>query len=173
MKNKRSKGVTFWAWLFIVSNIWKLLDLIINEHIRIQQGYGFFVSSVFLCITYLICGFFLLQLKEPARKAAIYLGLIRVIILICYFYLIPAFRVNNFDAYSTKTEVVISEQMKSGDQSAILKTLKKNVSEENKKIMPFAILGFIGLPAMILELLPICFFTRSKVKEQFAAIKSI
>jgi hypothetical protein len=169
MEKKKSKGVTLWAWIFIVFSLWGILDFILNFHMRIQRVNGLFIFHILSCLAYLMCGFFLLQLKETARKAAIYLGLISIIVI--PFYLMPVVRSYNTDNYYAKKEKMILEQMKPEHQPAALENLRKG-TERSKKIMPLIILGCIGIPILVLESLPIYFFTRPTIKEQFAGIKS-
>ena len=156
MKNKRSKGVTFWAWVFIIASVFGLLDIGIN--FRDQLNFGLAIYTVLSCIAYLICGIFLLQLKEPARKAAIYLGIISIIALP----FLPAAMSPAFEKLYTESEKELLEQIKPEYQASALERLRKD-NEAVKKIAPFMAIGIM----LILEALPIYFFTRPKVKEQF------
>lgn len=164
MKNRRSKGVTFWAWIFIAFSILSILDVIINYRTRLQEDFGLFVYILLLAIAYLICGFFVLQLREPARKAVIYLGIISIMGL--PFVLMSGAKAIDYDAMHRDAEKLILKETKPENQAAELESLRKN-KERINKASQFVIMGLVGVPALLLEIIPIYFFTRPKVKEQF------
>src|ERR1039457_5188029 len=82
MENKRSKGVTFFGWCFILTNILQVIISIFkglatadNQNLVISD-YVFAIFNFLLIIGYVICGIYILQLKELARKIVIILILI-------------------------------------------------------------------------------------------------
>jgi hypothetical protein len=81
MEKKRSKGVTFWAWVFIILSIMGLVPFVLDFQGAIQSyGTYFGLYSMLSAILYLICGVYLLKLNEMARKAVIWLGIISIIL---------------------------------------------------------------------------------------------
>lgn len=164
MENKRSKGVSFWAWVFIVSAIMGLL-LAINPKQKMQfYAIGMLVFSVISSLAYLICGIFILKLNNSARKAVIILGYISIIAI--PFYLKPVLTQMNSNDYYSKNKQMIINQMKPEFQQKALENLEKE-REIGKKVLPTFFIIILGLPWLIFELAPIYFFTRPKVKEQF------
>lgn len=75
MENKRSKGVNFFAQMFIISGVLGIFLFITNNQI-----FKNVISSLGLSVSYVICGIFLLKLKELARRIAIYLSFFSFII---------------------------------------------------------------------------------------------
>jgi hypothetical protein len=126
-------------------------------------GLGLFLFCLLSNGAYLICGIYLLKLKEPARKAVIFLGLISILSI--PFFLQPIIKVANSDDYYMKKKQVIMQTMKLEDQQAALEKIKM-VNERGKKIFPVIFIVFSGL-LLVLEIIPIYFFTRQKVKDQF------
>lgn len=165
MERKRSKGVTFWAWFFIISSIWVLFHVLSNAQNQIQlYGIGLFVLGIISSIVYLIAGFSLFKLKEIGRIVAIFLSVISISSI--PFYLMHVSKRVNFDDVYAKKEKMIVEQFKSEYQQAELEKLQK-VKKAVSRAMPIFVFGIVGLPFLIIELLPIYFFTRPKVREQF------
>ena len=164
MEKKRSKGVTFWGWVYIVFSIIGLLGAV-NPQQQIKLfGIGFFLFGIVLCAANLICGIFILKLNETARKAAILLGIVSIILIPIE--LKPALNYKNNEDYYTKRKQQIIEQVKPEYQQKALVDLEK-MKETGKKILPIFLIVFVGFPLLIFEALPIYFFTRPKVKEQF------
>jgi len=162
MQNKRSIGVTFWAWAIIINFVWGESNHIINFQHRIQE-YGA-ISFVFLIlsIAFLICGIFLLKLNEHARKATIYLSFISIIVSIFYL-LSPRGDINRYEENSyAKREKTIMEQVKPEYQKEALEKL-------NNSKLKFERFGPIFIVLLIIggSLIPVYFFTRPSVKEQF------
>lgn len=165
MEKKRSKGVTFWGWVFIIFAIIGLLS-VINPKQQIQfYGIGMLFLHVITSLAYLICGIYLLKLNNSARKAAIILGIISIIVIPVY--LKPLLTQMNSDDYYLKKKQLIIEQMKPEFQQKALTNLEKG-REISKKGLPILIMVIVALPWLIFELIPIYFFTRPKVKEQFS-----
>jgi len=164
MENKRSKGVTFWGWVYIIFSIIGLLGAI-NPQQQIKFiGIGIFFFSIVLCAANLICGIFILKLNETARKAAILLGIVSILLNPIYLKL-TLNSLNNEDPY-TKRKQWIVEQVKPEYQQKQLANLEKT-KEMSKKFLPIFLIVLFGVPLMIFEAIPIYFFTRPKVKEQF------
>ncbi len=168
MDKKRSKGVTFWGWVFIVASIIGLLQLINFQWQIKTYGIGLLFFSVITALVYLVCGIFLLKLKENARKVAIILGIISILSIPAYIKL--ALNAADFKKYEkyhyTKSEQRIVEQMKPEYQQKALENLQKS-KEAVKIALPVIFIIIFGVPISIFELIPIYFFTRPKVKEQF------
>jgi hypothetical protein len=163
MGKQRSKGVTFWGWLFIVSGIIGLLGPINPQQQIILYGTGIFFIGVALSAATLICGIFILKLNETARKVAIALGIIGTILI--PFYLRPIFELRNSDELLLKSKQRIIEQVKPELQQKALDELEQDRGIAKNVVL--IIVALLGIPLLILELMPIYFFTRPKVKEQF------
>jgi hypothetical protein len=164
MERKRSKGVTFWGWAFIILSIIGLLGAIRPRSESYIYGIGLQLFSVISSVAYLICGIFILKLNEIARKAAIILGIISIISI--PFYLAPLTKkAISEDTYISQKKIIV-EQIKPEHQQKALEDLARNREMANK-IVPIVIIILSGIPALIFELIPIIFFTRAKVKEQF------
>ena len=172
MSHKRSKGVTFWAWFLIVTSIYGIF-ITIQHPARISFDV---VLGDVTAVADLACGIFLLQLKEAARKATVFLCFLNI--LLCPISVIKATRnipavegsIKWNDAY-TKEANRIKEQMKPEYQQEALAKLEKN-EEAAKKFTPLfmkAILWMSLGSVLILNMVQIYFFTRPKVKEQFLA----
>jgi hypothetical protein len=166
MEKKRSKGVTFWAWFFIISSLIGLI-LVINPKQQVQF-YGI-ARGVVMYLVYFICGIYLLKLNDYARKAVIVLGIISIISF--PFIFMPALNKMNFDDYYAKKKRIIMEQYKPESQQKALENLEK-IKESSKKFVPIFVTVTFGLPYLIYILIPIYFFTRPKVKRQFTGAES-
>jgi len=163
MDKKRSVGVTFFGYLFILSGILGLLCVKNpQQYIRIY-GIGILFFSIIISTATLSCGVFILKLNEKARKIAILLCLIGIIS--TPFYIKPIFKSANSKDYYNKKKQQILEQMKPEYQQKALENLEKG-REISKKVLPIFIVLF-GVSFLLLELIPVYFFTRPKVKEQF------
>lgn len=168
MENKRSKGVTFWAWIFIITSLWGIWAGVTqpNEQIKLF-GIVLFIFSVLSDIAFLFLGILLLELKEVARKGAIFLCLVSVFILPFYLlalskHIYPNGILSNYEATQKK---IIIERFKPEYQKEALENFSKR-QESMKKVFPYLISFIIVFP-VCMELVPIYFFTRPKVKEQF------
>ena len=164
MEKKRSKGVTFWGWVFIIFGIIGILGTIKPQQTIKLYGMGFFLFGVVLSAANLITGIFVLKLNEIARKAVIFLGLISIILI--PFWFSPVLKGSLNEDYVAKKRQYIIEKVKPEYQQRALVDLEK-INESTKRILPTIIIVLFGVPILILELLPIIFFTRPKVKEQF------
>jgi hypothetical protein len=100
MANKRSKGVTFCCWFFIISSALGFLTFVdvkfVQQEIK-SFGVGYSLYIFLSCVAYLICGIYLLKLRETARKAVIILGLLSIISIPLY--LEPTSKLFNTDNY--------------------------------------------------------------------------
>ncbi|MFH1458645.1 MAG: hypothetical protein ABIG31_05755 [Candidatus Omnitrophota bacterium] len=170
MEKKRSKGVTFWAWFFIVSNLIELLPVInlkqqlttYNNIVPIYHIVMLFFTVV-ISLASIICGIYLLRLNDYARKSVIVLG-ITSIILMPFFLMSGLKQINSGDLFEKQKQVSM-EQNKSESLQKVWEDLER--SKEFFRIV-FSILAIVvfGL-RLIFILIPIYFFTRPKVKEQF------
>jgi hypothetical protein len=165
MEKKRSKGVTFWGWVFIIFGIIGILGAIKPQQTIKFYGIGFFSFGIVLSVANLITGIFVLKLNEVARKAVIFLGVISIMLI--PFLFSPVFKTSFNEDYVTKKRQYIIEKVKPEYQQQALSDLNK-INESGKKILPIIVIVLFGVPILILELLPIIFFTRHKVKEQFS-----
>ncbi|MFH1776122.1 MAG: hypothetical protein ABH952_00950 [Candidatus Omnitrophota bacterium] len=156
---KRSKGVAFWGWLFIIVSIIGIIGEINSDY-----GLGVRIFTIFSGVAYLFCGFFILKLNEFARKAAIILGVISILSIPLYFSAIS--KTIDFDKEYDKKEQKIIQEVKPEYQEEALNRLRIG-KKMAKKSVPFIFAIFMGIPLFIAELIPIYFFTRPKVKEQF------
>lgn len=170
MDKKISKGVKFWGLFFIISSLWTICCSISYYPHKIQtEGMSFFVFSILSAIAYLICGIYLLQLNELARKIVICLGIISLVAIPIL--LVPKVisvfnQSSQSEAYYAKKKKVILEEVKPEFQEQALEKLRKT-DETGKKLLPIIFSVFFVIPTFILKAFPIYFFTRSKVKEQF------
>ena len=164
MEKKRSKGVTFWGWIFIIFSILGLLQMIHPQWQIQMYGIGTIIFSVVSSVAYLICGIYVLKLNEKARKAVIILGTISILSFPLYFK--PLFNLPIPEDYYVKSKQRITEQLKPEYQQKALERLEKS-KETMKKGLPIILIVIFVVPGVIFELIPIYFFTRPKVREQF------
>lgn len=164
MKQIRFKGVTQVAWVFIILGvIGALFDLDFREQIKFY-GITLYLASVISNLAYLVCGFYLLRLKESARKAAVCLSFISF--LLCPIYVYLASKSYDSTGYYAEKEKVILEKMKPEYRQEALQDLKR-IKEATNKVMPFVIAGIVLVPFLLLDVFIIYFLTRPRVKEQF------
>ena len=161
---KRSKGVTFWGWVFIIFGTLGVLGVFNPQQAVKFHGNSIFILSIILSAVNLITGIFILKLNETARKAAILLGVISLMMIPVY--LGPAFKTSFGDATYEKQKKDIIEKVRPEYQQQAFADLEKT-HEVVRKNLPVVLIILFGVPLVILELLPIIFFTRPKVKEQF------
>ena len=153
----RSKGVTFWGWAFILSSVLGILNL--------WQLSPFLLIVTFLSsIAYIICAIFILKLNEAGRKAAIILGIISIILI--PFYLQDALKgIHAEEMYEKQKQAIIETVKPEHQKEALIKLETQQKTMEEK--FPLIVGIIVGIPVLFIELIPIWFFTRSKVKEQF------
>jgi len=163
MEKKKSKGVTFWGWLFIISAIISLFQQIGPKQQIQFYGIGILVFTVAMSLAYLICGIFILKLNETARKTVILLCVISIISIPVYTN--QMIKVTKSEDYYTKAKQRIIEQTKPEYQQKALEKLEMS-KEAGKKALSVVILVIVVL-WLIFDLIPIYFFTRAPVKEQF------
>ena len=171
MQKKRSIGVTIFGWLFIISGIIGLLNILNPQNFIQVSGKIIFFFHIIISIASLICGIFILKLNQKARKAAILLCLIGLIAI--PFYLHPIMKSTQSamqsEEYYGQQKQDILERLKPEYQQKALEDLDR-AREWQRKAVPFVSIFLwviLGIPVILLELLPIYFFTRPKVKEQF------
>jgi len=165
MEKKRSKGVTFWGWLFIIGSVLGLLAIMINFEKQTQfAGIGRISFNIIFSLAYVLCGFFILRLNDTARKAAIILGTVSIILLPSF--LTPILNLTHPESYYEKRKQMITEQMKPEYQQKALEDLKID-REVGKKAMLIFVIAIYLIPSLIFDLSSIFFFTRPTVKEQF------
>lgn len=163
MDKKRSKGVTFWGWLFIISSIISLIQQISPKQQIQPFGIGIFVFTVAISLAFLICGIFILKLNEAARKTAILLCVISVLSIPIY--IKQVIKVAESEDYYATARQRIIEQTKPEYQQKALEKLEM-LKAHGKKALSAVITAVVVL-WLIFELIPIYFFTRAPVKEQF------
>jgi hypothetical protein len=112
---------------------------------------------------YLLCGFYLLKLRESARKAAVILGVISIVSM--PFFLVQISKAAMFNDYSATRKQIILQNVKPEYQQAALDKIPKE-NEIAKKVFAGMMIAF-SLPLLALEIIPIYFFTRQRVREQF------
>lgn len=163
MEKKRSKGVTFWGWIFIIFAIIGLLSARSPQQL---YGLGIVIYGVVSSLAYLICGIYILKLNEKARKAIIILGIISIVLTPLLFKPMLNIPMPEDIIYDTKAKQRIMERLKPEYQQKALEDLE-NSNKITRKVLPIIFIVIFGVPMLILELAPIYFFTRPKVKEQF------
>ena len=159
MEKKRSKGVTFFAWLIIILNIIGLL-LQLNFKSSFDLLKSFNKNIVLVIILYgllsaiigIISGFGILKLKEIMRKIAVAINVGDVL----YNTIIPIIAAKDIWQYSYSVAV----QQLAGKSETFL------------SVDAITSIGFYSAISLYvfyvgLSLLFIFFFTRPKVKEQF------
>jgi len=164
MEKKRSKGVTIFGWVFIVFGIIGLLSMLDPQELSQFYGTPLFIFSMLASLATFLCGIFLLKLTPIARKIAILLGILGIISI--PFYLKPAIASFDPDEYLDIQRQRILEQIRPEHQQKALEDLEMGM-EIGEKVVPVIVIVMFGIPLLLLESLPIIFFTRPKVKEQF------
>jgi predicted tellurium resistance membrane protein TerC len=164
MENKRSKGVTFWGWFFIILSAFALFSTIRYKPEAQIYGIG---SNIIMNVAYLICGIFILKLNEIARKVVIVLSIVAIFLIPIN--LKPIIDKTNSESNYIKQKIVITEQMKPEFQQKALEQLEKR-REMSKKYGPIILMVLFGTPSLIYCLAILYYFTRPKVKEQFKGL---
>ena len=167
---KRSKGVTFWGWCMIVMGGLGV-NLGVQNFTNDIRVYGYFLTALTfsLSIASIFYGFFILRLKNFARKAAIVLAIINL--MLAPLILVFAIRSSEVKGSPIETEYAqqrqtIIEQTKPEHLEAALKKFDEEL-KMGKKIGAGLVLIFFMLPFAVLEIVRIYFLTRPKIKEQF------
>ncbi len=148
MERKRSKGVTFWAWWFIVGGILGLAGTIKYYRTAAFPGSPFlmpFLVQVAFIVVSLTCGILLLQLKESGRKGTI--------LLCCAYFLLYSY----LTIHWWQSNKIVVERMLKYDKVARVKSQE----QANMKLVR------TSAGSAVFPLIPIYFLTRPKVKEQF------
>ena len=164
MTKKRSKGVSFWGWIFIILSTITIIDFVAFGTQRVKE-WGLFLFAFILisCQAYIICGILVLKLKEVGRKMVIILGILSI--LSTPLYLKPM--------VSQIGETCLTEVQKEMRRQPHDPSLQLTPEEQQKalalscKIGSYLVNAFIGILVLILEIIPIWLFTRPKIKEQF------
>ena len=171
MEIKRSKGVTVLGWLFIIGGCFGLLAGL-RPHTNTQNisSLPHFIDKL-ADVASLICGIFLLKLKPWARKLAMGLccvSIILVISLLIPLVFSPAVKSNfeqSFNRSIEKKEQLIREQYKPEYQQKALEKFKKYEPFQIK--FTYIIMFSVAAVGIGWNLYVLYFFTRPKVKEQF------
>ena len=171
MDKKRSIGVTIFGWWFIIGGILGSLAVINPQQCIKIYGMGIFLFGITISVVTLACGVFILKLNSKARKLAIIICLIGIISV--PFYIKPALKpINSLldsEGYFRQREKMILNYLKPEHQEDALKQLEimKEISEKKIPIFRIILLTVVLGTFFLVELIPIYFFTRPKVKEQF------
>ncbi len=160
MEQIRSKGVTFWAWAFIVMNTWGVVVNVWDfSRILEHNGVLWTVLGLGMTVAYLVTGIFLLRLNELARRAAIYLGFLSVAVM--PFSFVPAYN----------AVLTVDRQMAEFERSRPkLDLLAEKDAYRTKRFdarSAFAFLYLVVGVTLLFEIIPVLFFLHPKVKEQF------
>jgi hypothetical protein len=168
MKSQRSKGITFFGWLLIIASILGIIGSIkevCQAHLHLNRGAIFNVIGFIL---YIICGIYILKLKEIARKALIFLSVFSIVL--GPFYFNSLLKEESFEKYKeyhyAKYEARIIKEIKPAYQQKEFDNMKKS-QEFAQKTLPFIFVIMLMIPLVIIELILIFFFTRPKIREQF------
>jgi hypothetical protein len=166
MNRKRSKGVTFWGWTLIIFGVIGILGARVPQPAIKLQGVALSYIDILLQVASVVTGVFILRLNETARKAVVILGVLSI--MRTSFLFVPLIKESPpvIQAQYVKARQNIIEKMKPEYQEKALDDLDKT-NESSKKLWPIFMV-FIGVFMFMLKLLPIIFFTRPKVKEQFS-----
>lgn len=174
MEKRRSGGVTFWAWTFIIMNLIGLLTVP-----GMTQVYSFLSKSVLAWIVLygvvssvvgIIAGINLLRLKEWARRAVIIMVFLNFFEMI---FLVPFnHRYASNVAQEPKTIAMYEKQYDATE--AEIKAKASLSKEEFIKLMTKAAIKMAGVFTGILEsimaaylFLILWFFTKLNVRRQF------
>jgi len=164
MKKERSKGVTFWGWVFMASGIFGLLGAL-NPKEQIQlYGLGIFIVGLFLSAATFGCGLYILKLNEGARRLAIFTCFCSI--LMVPIYLRPVSKDLQSDEFWQKQKQVVMQKVKPQDQDKALAEFVK-IEEAGKKGKLDFVFFILAMPFVLIELVPVYFFTRPKVRNQF------
>ncbi|NQT22178.1 MAG: hypothetical protein HQ579_01935 [Candidatus Omnitrophica bacterium] len=178
MDKKRSKGVTFLGWFFIVTSLLSMLTLLSPKHYIKLQGslynqieFLYFTIVPFFC---LFAGIYILKLKNWARKLGILIYSVSLVFTITQFIFIgssmqkESFREFMQEGMGLKIEAqkqeIIKKYKPEYQQEAIQNREKmSNVIIEVLPIFLYVIMSLV----IVWNAFIIYFFTRPKVKEQF------
>lgn len=156
---KRSKGVLLFAWLMIVVNVFTFLSALDIGSFFVYYasfplaavcfmiGYSFFSSVVGI-----IAGIGLLKLKETARKIGVFINVADLLVGL------PAF-ILSFNSVREYTYAMTASQVPQGAPA---------IDVEMVATAAFDFVVAMNLAVFVLSGIFIFFFTRRKVKEQFA-----
>ncbi len=156
---KRSKGVLLFAWLMIVINVFTFLSALDIQSFFVYYasfplaavcfiiGYSFFSSAVGI-----IAGMGLLKLKETARKICVFINVADLLVGV------PAF-ILSFGTVRTYVYTMTASQMPTGAPALDVKMVATAA---------FDFIIAMNVAVFVLSGIFILFFTRRKVKEQFA-----
>ena len=158
MEKKRSRGVTIFAWLSIIVNIFTLLtSLNFNTYFEMYKSFdksivmGIILISLFSIIVGIVAGFGILKLKEMMRKIVVVINSFDVLFGI----LLLLLSIDSFKQYAYSLAV------------AQVGTKGNVLGIDTLTNIGFYTMIFVSLFYIAISLLFIFFFTRPKVKEQF------
>ncbi len=176
MEKKRSIGVFIFGLFFIIFGLIGLFSVSNNSQQYIHEcGIIYFIIGAVSVGASFVCGIFILKLNPVARKVAIIICLVDISLGISlYASLINSPVLNRPISKHTKdyekSRQNIILQFKPEYQQKALERLEKS-EEFGRKAAPITfkvlLLLFFWIPFFACNLIPIYFFTRPKVKEQF------
>lgn len=159
MEKKRSKGITIFAWLLIILNIFTLLaSLNFKIYFDLYKSFNkIFVIAIILyglfsTIIGIISGFGILKLKEIMRKIAVAINVSDVLFTIILFF-ISLNEIWKF-SYSVAASQLVGKS-------------KMYLNVDTLAAIGFYSTMFVYVLYVGLSLLLIFFFNHPKVKEQF------
>jgi len=169
MEEKRSAGVTILGWLFIIGGVFGLLGNINAKNYFQIMGTGLlayltFFLSIAIAFGNIVGGMFILKLKSWARKLAIILCLVNIVLVLFNFKLVPASLSKVEETYK-KDQQLIYEKYKPEYQQQALEQLRKTKELTDKATQ--MVMPIMTAIAVVWNIFIIYFFTRPKVQEQF------
>jgi hypothetical protein len=160
----RSIGVTFWGWVFITGGILGLLGAATPKEQIQLYGLGIFIVGGVMSALTFFCGLALLRLSEIARQLAIFICFCSILMIPIY--LRPIMNELKSDEFWKKQKELILQKKIHEDKNVILANFAK-IEEAGRRGELDFILFLLAAPFAVIELIPVYFFTRPKVKKQF------
>jgi len=164
MKKKRSKGVTIFAWSFIIFNILGLLTVGNLKKLTFLSDFNIFaviLYSIAYSIVGIVAGVNVLQLKEWSKKLIIALAILGIVDMVIF---VPiSHKSIEISKTDPKTIEVLEEQYNRMPEDYMPKDKFMDLSTRIGHVM----IGIIEIIVAIYLALMLLFFTRPKVKRQF------
>jgi low affinity Fe/Cu permease len=165
MENKRSAGVTIFAWTFIIFNAIGLL--IRFKYFSFATRFALLVATLCLFF-YFVIGIFtainLLKLKEWSRKLTIVLAILTVLLTGCSLFL--ANKAVERWRYNPKDIKLLENQYNNMPEDTKTRLNIKSKDEYINTVIQLKN-SSVYIIQIIYGLIVLFFFTRPKVKEQF------